>query len=73
VEDKIFVLSVISPAGTSGTISVPVLHSGSTVYVNNIPAWEQNRSKAHGAQFIDEDGGYVSLEVTGGEYTVRAE
>jgi hypothetical protein len=64
----LFYLSVDSPAGTSGTISVPVSNSSVAVFVNSKSAWENKVSKGFQATFTED--GYVSMQVEGGQYAV---
>jgi len=67
----LFFLSVSSPAGTSGTVSVPVPNSSSIVFVDGIPSYVNSQSKAYSAQYLDaSQEGYVSVQVPGGEHTV---
>jgi hypothetical protein len=65
-----FRLSVSSPVGTMGTISVPVTNSNSTVYVDDELAWE-NRRRAYEASYeIYAEAGYVMVQVEGGSHTI---
>jgi len=65
----VFLLHAIVPAGTSGTISVPVWDPRLVVYVNTMPVWEKQVSRGIGAKFNKEDG-YVSVDVESGTYVV---
>ncbi|MFC0552653.1 alpha-L-rhamnosidase C-terminal domain-containing protein [Planotetraspora thailandica] len=61
-----FELDTTTPAGTSGTIAVPVT-GRSVVTVNGRTAWDRGTAKAY--QAVAEDG-YVKLTVPGGKYEV---
>jgi hypothetical protein len=62
-----FLLDARTPAGTSGTISVPA-DSRAVVIVNGHVAWDRGRSKAFHATAAD---GYVDLLVhRGGNYHI---
>ena len=61
-----FKLHVETPAGTSGTIAVPVTGKA-VVTVNGRTVWNQGRSLAYHARSVD---GYVELTVPGGRYNV---
>ena len=67
----LFYMSVSSPAGTKGTISVPVGNSSLPVYVDDTLAWENNGSRAYTAAYGQvADSGYVTVQVEGGDHIV---
>jgi hypothetical protein len=67
----LFFLSVSSPAGTKGTVSVPVGNSSVPVYVDGNAVWENGGPRADTANFEgSEEQGYVSVLVQGGDHTV---
>lgn len=70
-EFGLFYLSVDSPPGTSGIISVPVQNSSAAVFVNSTLAWDNKLSKGYQAQFVEGIGdGYVSVQVDSGQHTI---
>ncbi|RFU26408.1 hypothetical protein B7463_g9932, partial [Scytalidium lignicola] len=64
-----FSISVSSPQGTNGTISVPVASDSVSVYVDSKLAWQNGRALLDSAVYDD---GYVSVNVTGGLHLVTA-
>lgn len=66
----LFYLSVSAPAGTMGTVSVPVANSTLPVYVDDELAWEGS-GRAYAAAFESyAEAGYVSVQVQGGAHTI---
>jgi hypothetical protein len=64
----LFYLSVSSPAGTKGTISVPVDNSSLPIYVDNELAWENGAARAYTAAYQSvAEAGYVTVQVEGGD------
>ncbi|PQE32565.1 alpha-L-rhamnosidase A protein [Rutstroemia sp. NJR-2017a WRK4] len=59
-----FALSIETPAGTSGTVSVPVKGDGQVVLVDGKEAWSKDGATAFGAESAED--GYVSLTFEGG-------
>jgi hypothetical protein len=67
----LFLLSISAPAGTKGTISVPVANSSLPVYVDSNLVWASNKAMADAATFEEyADTGYVSVPVESGEHTI---
>ena len=74
----LFYMSVSSPAGTRGTVSVPVGNSSALVYLDGDLAWKDGASLAETASFdagVDADaaegeGGYVTVQIEGGDHIV---
>jgi hypothetical protein len=64
-----FTLEARTPAGTSGTIAVPVT-SESVVTVNGRTVWRDGTGSAYQAKAVD---GYVQLTVPGGTYKVTVQ
>ncbi|KAM3083989.1 hypothetical protein ACMFMG_001905 [Clarireedia jacksonii] len=61
-----FALSIETPAGTSGVVSVPIKGDSQVVLVDGAQAWSKDGTvSAFGAE--SEGDGYVSLKVQGGE------
>jgi hypothetical protein len=64
----LFFLNVNSPAGTTGTISVPVSNSSVFVWVDSQPAWN-GQSQAYQSK-LEDTRDYVSVQVQGGNHTI---
>lgn len=65
-----FSLSVSSPAGTTGTFSVPVGNFSLPVYVDDQLAW-QGDGRAYSAAFVNVGAaGYVSVRLEGGDHVI---
>ena len=66
----LFSLSVSAPAGTMGTVSVPVGNSSVSVYVDSTLAWK-NTSMAYAATYETlAAAGYVSVQIGSGKHTI---
>lgn len=65
-----FYLSVSSPAGTTGTISVPVGKSSLPVYVDHQLVWQNNETVYSAAFEHGGAAGYVSVQLEGGDHVV---
>ena len=62
-----FSLSVSTPTGGSGAVSVPVSSSTVPVYVNSVQVWPASTPNSFNPQFAD---GYVELQAPGGDYSI---
>ncbi|KAH8816542.1 Six-hairpin glycosidase-like protein [Xylogone sp. PMI_703] len=62
-----FSISVTSPAGTKGSISVPVADNSASVYVDSKLAWQKGRAFL---DLVSYDDGYVNVNVTGGFHLI---
>jgi hypothetical protein len=67
-EFGLFFLNVNSPAGTTGTISVPVSNSSVSVWVDSQPVWN-GQSQAYQSK-LEDSSDYVSVQVQGGNHTI---
>lgn len=57
----LFYLTAIAPAGTQGTISVPVANSSVPVYLDSNLVWDSSGAKT---SYVAEAGGYVSVSIS---------
>jgi hypothetical protein len=62
-----FSVDIEAPAGTSGTIEVPMKGISSTVSVNGVTAWDGKQGIMYSAAYRD---GYLSINVDGGNLNV---
>lgn len=62
-----FSMTVNTPTGGSGAVSVPVASSTTPVFVNAQQVWPASQPNSYSPQYAD---GYVELQAKGGDYTI---